>query len=179
MIQVNLLPWRAESKKIKLERFLAYLAISASLAIIILFLMHAYFLMALESQIKANDYLRSEITAAQGSLSGMTKEQREHFEMDLKFQHIKNFMIRNNRSLQVMNELSEAVTPEINLEKIIKTNNKILLSGVAESNAAISIFMNNLAKSPIFNQPVLSDIKHDNEQANDKPVFEINIDLKG
>jgi type IV pilus assembly protein PilN len=158
MIQINLLPWREQARKENRIRFFVQMSTFIGISLFCLVILHIIFSLKFSAQQKLNNYLEDEINQEQNLLSDSTvkQDQKKSLEMQLRF--IINLHKINIQAIQLLNELTILVSRNISLNKIIKIGNKIILMGAAKSNADLTLFKNDLAKSKIFNQLVLTDI---------------------
>jgi type IV pilus assembly protein PilN len=166
MIQVNLLPWREETRKAKKKRFITIFASFICLAFLILIILHIFLSGANRHQQQLNDYLQSEITNEQTALNQINNQEDEMRSIEANLRLIISLYAKSFRAIKLLNELVTIIPPNISIVKVARTDNMITLSGIAQSDSEVTLFMQDIAKSPIFNQPVLTEISGENGQPN-------------
>ncbi|MCB5195406.1 PilN domain-containing protein [Deefgea salmonis] len=87
--------------------------------------------------------------------------------------------LQSNRTetVHLLDQLTRQVPEGVYLKEVKQTNEQLVLTGYAQSNARVSTLMRNLNDSPIFEQPLLIEVKSasiGNQRLSD---FTLNIKL--
>jgi type IV pilus assembly protein PilN len=149
MIQVNLLPIRAQKRKENLRQFISVYVLSIALLLSAM----AYFWISLRNETQRLErreaQLRSEVNQYQ-KYDRMLKElQKKKQIIDKKRGIIKELQNDRDRVVRILAVLGvELPTDKVWFEKLSLSGNSITLNGVALSNEAIAEFMRNLESSP-------------------------------
>lgn len=149
MIQINLLPVRAQKRKENVRQFISVYFLS----IVLLLSVMAYFWVALSNESRA---LQRRLTQLNNEVNQyakydkMLKELKKRKEIiDRKRTVIKDLQKDRDRVVRMMAVLGvELPADKIWFEKLSLSGNSINLNGVALSNEAIAEFMRNLESSP-------------------------------
>jgi type IV pilus assembly protein PilN len=158
MAQFNLLPWKEQERQIQKIIFAATVGAFAVLALFFVILCHFYLYGALKYQEKRNSFLESELGQAQSFLADLEKQQaQEHVLID-EMHFIINLRDQNFQAVRLLDALAILTSSTISLTKVAREGNAVTVDGVALSDIEITLFMKNLAKSTIFEQPVLTGI---------------------
>jgi type IV pilus assembly protein PilN len=158
MTQINLLPWREQTRKIKKTQFITASILSVCISLFILLMFHLHLSNVANQQQELNDILEASINEQQNALNEMNSKEQEKVAIDVQLQFISDLYNESYHAVRVLNELVTLVPNSISIKQIKRNGNEITLTGMANSENDVSSFMSVLAKSPYFNQPVLSSI---------------------
>ena len=159
MTRINLLPWRDELRKKKQEEFLIGMAISAFLAIAIIFGIQMYLDGLITEQKDKNRIVEAKLA----ELVLITAKIKDIREQNEKLQNKRIAIQRLQKSrpeiVHFVDEIAK-VTPEgVFLTRLNQKSERIELIGKTQSNARVSAFMRNVEKSQWLNTPQLNVIK--------------------
>ena len=159
MIRVNLLPHRAEKRKAQRQQFFALSGVVVVLAAIVWFVGFSYISGQIDRQAEKNVFLKNEIAALDKQIEEI-KKLREQTELMLsRKQVIEALQANRSETVHLFNELASQLPGGIYLKSLKQEQQKITLVGHAQSNARVSTLMQNLDQSPVFERPVLVEIK--------------------
>ena len=158
MVQINLLPWKEQERQVELVIFSLKLLVSALAALFCVFLCHVYFDQVIHYRQKRNDFLQAELNQTQVELAALEKQQEQETALLDKMHFIINLRNQNYKIVRLLDALAVLTSPTVSLTKIIRDKDNITLEGVAQSDIEITLFMKNLARSSIFDEPVLTGI---------------------
>jgi len=173
MIQINLLPWRAQARQIQKVQFIFLSIFFFILAILAIIVSHIYFSMQLSNQLHLNEYLQSEIDKEQLQLTNLSDKQKDKVQLETQMHYIINLYNQSYDAIRLMNELPPLVPESIFLDKIARNANLISLNGIAQSDYDVTLFKQNLDKSPFFSNPIVNQIS--SEKNSRQASFEINV----
>jgi len=177
MIQVNLLPWRESARKSKKLRFGVVSIFFIFIAILALIALHLYFRGFINDQQKLNDYLQLEINQEQTTMSALLVKQKDRLALEAQLHFIMALYDKNYQSVRFLNGLTTIMSDIVKITKLTKGGNLITLEGIAHSDEDITNFTQNIAKSPLFNQVVLTAISGDTTSA--AKTFQVHFVQKG
>lgn len=159
MIRINLLPHRAERRKVLRQQFYALAGLVAVLAGFIWFVGFSYINGQIEHQVQKNEFLKSEIAALDKQIEEIKKLKEQTESLLARKQIIESLQANRSETVHMFNELARQLPAGIYLRSIKQENQKITLNGYAQSNARVSTLMHNLDESPVLERPVLVEIK--------------------
>ena len=157
MIQVNLLPVRAQKRKENVRQFISIYMLS----VVLLLSVMVYFWISMHNQTerleRRDAQLRNEVSQY-AKYDKMLKDLKQKKEIiDKKRGIIKDLQNDRDRVVRMLAVLSvELPADKIWFEKLTLSGNNVTLNGVAVSNEAIAEFMRNLESSPYVVQTSVS-----------------------
>jgi type IV pilus assembly protein PilN len=159
VIRINLLPHREERRKTLRQQFYALSGLIAVLAGLVWFVGFSYINTQIEQQSDKNAFLKKEIATLDGQIKEI-KELKEQTESLLaRKQVIESLQANRSETVHLFNELARQLPSGVYLRSIKQEQQKVTLTGYAQSNARVSTLMNNLDSSPLLERPVLVEIK--------------------
>lgn len=179
MIQINLLPWREQARQIQKARLTVFFIITLGLVLLVLTSIHIYYKSQVNHQLRLNTYLQTQINEQQAAIDNISAKQKDKLAVQEKLNFISNIFAANYDVIRLFNELTVIVPANIKMKSIFRHENKITFIGSAPSDSEITQFMQDIAHSPLFNQPVLSAINSetDNNSATHR-IFKIDVEQK-
>jgi type IV pilus assembly protein PilN len=156
MANINLLPWREERRQELKKQFLTILGGVAVVALVLVLLAHSVVGSSIEYQQDRNKYL-------QGQIDELSLQVKEIKELEKKKQELLDRMkviqeLQGNRPIivRIFDELVRTIPDGVFYSDLTRTSNKVVLTGIAESNNRISSLMRKLDKSEWFADPNLT-----------------------
>lgn len=159
MIRINLLPHRAERRKVLRQQFYAFSGLVTVLAGFIWFVGFSYINGQIERQVQKNEFLKSEIVVLDKQIEEIKKLKEQTESLLARKQIIESLQANRSETVHMFNELARQLPSGIYLRAIKQENQKITLNGYAQSNARVSTLMHNLDESPVLERPILVEIK--------------------
>ncbi len=149
MIQVNLIPVRAQKRRENVRQFIS----AYFLSIVLLLSVMAYVWLSLQSEIQGLERRSTQLSSEVNQLAkydAMLKELKEKkTTIDKKRAIIQDLQSDRDKVVRILALLSvELPTDKVWFERLTISANSITLNGVALSNEAIAEFMRNLESSP-------------------------------
>lgn len=158
MPRINLLPWREEKRnrcqKI-FVRFALLVIFSASL------LTFSYSLLInhdIDQQVTRNQFIQQGIDALDRDIAEVQALKKKREQLLNWVQIIQHLQADRGNTVQIMNEMAHANIEHLYLTQVSKTGNILQIKGIAQNNHQISRFMRHLARSSLFDDPVLTDV---------------------
>jgi len=176
MIQINLLPWRQQARLAKKKRLISAAIVFAVFTLFIILLCHLYISAHLNQAEESTNYLQAQINQEQIALNDMSNQEQERNTVKSQLYFIKNLIIKNYRTVGLLNELIKVVPTNITINRIIRSGSSIAISGIANSDEDITLFIQALAKSSYFKQPTLTLINQKSTSGNKE--FEIGVEQR-
>lgn len=176
MVQINLLPWREQVKQEKKTQFGILIAAVVVLAIICLIFTRFYYKSIISNQLARNQYLQQQLEKEQTQLTSLIAKKNEQEALQASLNFLIGLRQQSYGVVQLLDALIRAVPESVTLQKIMREGNQVTMIGVAKSDAQISLFMENLAKIKIFDQPNLTKITAN--PIADERVFQVKVELK-
>ena len=156
MANINLLPWREERRQELKQAFLVVLGVVAAFAVGLVVAADMAVNGAIDDQNARNAYLQKQI----GEFELQVKEIRE---LEKKKQELLDRMkviqeLQGNRPIivRIFDEMVRSLPDGVFYNDLSRTDNAIMLTGVAESNNRISSLMRKVDKSEWFDDPNLT-----------------------
>lgn len=159
MIRINLLPHRAERRKLLRQQFYALAGLVAVMAGLIWFVGYGYINNRIDRQLEKNNFLKKEIAVLDLQIEEIKKLQEQTEALLARKQVIESLQANRSETVHMFNELVRRLPVGVYLSSIKQDQQKIALVGYAQSNARVSTLMHNLDESPVFERPTLIQIK--------------------
>ena len=161
MAHVNLLPWREKQRQHQKQQYLAgLLAVAAIVGLIFWFIGQAID-QQINNQNSRNQYLEREITILDAQIGEIKTVKEKKSAIEQRMALIEQLQASRNIAPIVFDELAKLVPPGVAFETMTRTNNRIEIEGVSDSNNRLSDFMRALENSKVFVAAELSTIKSD------------------
>ena len=165
MAHVNLLPWREKQRQHQKQQYLAgLLAVAAIVGLIFWFIGQAID-QQINNQNSRNQYLEREITILDAQIGEIKTVKEKKSAIEQRMTLIEQLQASRNIAPIVFDELAKLVPPGVAFETMTRTNNRIEIEGVSDSNNRLSDFMRALENSKVFVAAELSTIKSDSSTA--------------
>lgn len=159
MVRINLLPWRETRRKERERQFYLALGFGASLAVGAVICINLYVDSLIEYQTQRNSYLQQQIAIVDAQIQQIRNLERQKENLLARMKVIQRLQSSRPQIVRVFDEFARVLPDGIHIKVLERKGHAEVLSGVAESNARISIFMRNLDTSPVFQNPRLDVIE--------------------
>ena len=165
MAHVNLLPWREKQRQHQKQQYLAgLLAVAAIVGLIFWFIGQAID-QQINNQNSRNQYLEREIAILDAQIGEIKTVKEKKSAIEQRMALIEQLQASRNIAPIVFDELAKLVPPGVAFETMTRTNNRIEIEGVSDSNNRLSDFMRAFENSKVFVAAELSTIKSDSSTA--------------
>lgn len=158
MTQINLLPWREQTRLTKKIRLSVLFATFIIIAIVGVIISHLFITHLISRQEKANTYLQTQLDQEKATIFKLNKQKKERLLVFSQLIEAYSLQDQNFKIVSLLNILANNIPDGVNLTKIQKADSQITIEGQAQSNLEVTAFMKNLEKTNQFNQPVLTKI---------------------
>lgn len=178
MARINLLPWRAERRKLREKEFVSMLGLAAVVALLVSFLIVMYFNGQLEGQQNRNAYLRDQIVLVDQQIREIEELDKKKANLLARKQVIEQLQASRSQMVHLFDELVRTIPEGVRLSSIKQSGQTLTLEGLAQSNARVSSYMRNLEDSGWMSNPDLTIIETKGEDKGLPNVFSLKVTLK-
>ena len=176
MAKINLLPWRAERRKLREREFYMMLVAAMIVAGLAIFLWIMWMDARIENQDHRNAYLKDEIHQLDGKLEKIKDLEKTKAKLLARKQIIEQLQASRTQMVHLFDELVKTIPDGVRLNSLKQVGDTLTLEGVAQSNASVASYMRNLDASPYL---MRSDLKKTEAKGSDKRNrFEFALDVK-
>lgn len=178
MARINLLPWRAERRKLRQKEFVSMLGLSAVAALLVSFLIVMYYNGQLEGQQNRNAYLREQIVIVDKQIAEIEELDKKKANLLARKQVIEQLQASRSQMVHLFDQLVRTIPEGVRLTSIKQNGQTLTLEGLAQSNARVSSYMRNLEESGWMGNPDLTIIETKGEDKGLPNVFSLKVTLK-
>ena len=178
MSQINLLPWREESREQQKKEYLTKLSFVGLLAVPLVFVWITFASSELAHQNQRNVYLETNIAELDKKVSEIRELKSKKQEMIARMKVIQDLQGTRSEIVKVFDELVRALPDGIFLSELDKTGSDIKMSGFAESNNRISTLMRNLDGSHKYRDSNLAKVEQDETLGTQGSKFDLQIQIE-
>ena len=159
MARINLLPWRAERRKLRQKEFLTMVGFAAIAAIAIAFLISSYYGSQITGQNARNDYLRDQIKQVDKQIKEIKSLDEKKSRLLARKAVIEQLQANRSKMVHLFDSLVRTIPDGVVLTSVKQTGDKLTLEGRSQSNARVSTYMRNLEGAGWMTRPELSIIE--------------------
>ncbi|MGD8408168.1 MAG: PilN domain-containing protein [Thiohalophilus sp.] len=167
MAHINLLPWREEQRREQQRQFLTLIGLSVILMGMIILAVHLRIAGMIDDQESRNQFLQTEIKKVEKQIKEIEKIEEEKRHLLARMEVIQELQRNRPEIVHMFDEIAR-ITPEgIYLDSMKQSGDKLVLNGVAQSNARVSAFMRNIEGSDWLANPRLEVIQKKGKEEDD------------
>jgi type IV pilus assembly protein PilN len=159
MPRINLLPWREERRQERQQQFLMTVIVSLVLAIALFYVALVYANSLIDEQNQRNAYLKKEIALMDIKIAEISTLEAERIRLLARMNVIQELQTSRPKVVKVLDALVRTLPDGIHLDKLTRQGDSLILDGVAQSNARVSVFMRQLDSNPELTESTLSVIQ--------------------
>ena len=159
MARINLLPWRAERRRLRQKEFMAMLGMSALAAVLVSFLIYLYYNAQISGQTERNDFLRDQITQVDAKIKEIDELDKKKAKLLARKEVIEQLQANRSQMVHLFDSLVRTIPDGVTLTTIQQNGDVLTLKGRSQSNARVSTYMRNLEGSGWMTNPELSVIE--------------------
>jgi len=181
MAKINLLPWRAERRKLREREFYGMLGAAAVAAVVALGLAIFWMNARIDNQNERNTYLQNEIKEVDKKLTEIKELDKTRSKLLARKQVIEQLQADRSQMVHLFDDLVKTIPDGVRLTQMKQSGDMLTLEGVAQSNASVSTYMRNLEASPWIGHPELGKTEAKRDGAGEKRmpyVFTLNVKLR-
>ena len=165
MSKINLLPWRAERRKLREREFYVLLGAAAAAAVLVVLLWAWWLGERLDNQDARNAYMTDQIHLLDGKLTEIKNLEETKSKLLARKQIIEQLQASRAQMVHLFDELVNTIPDSVRLNSLKQTGDTLTLEGMAQSNASVANYMRNLDNSPWMSR---SDLQQTEIKGNDK-----------
>lgn len=158
MIRINLLPHRAEKRRILQTQFAVFAALSFLLGAVIVGLVHFVIGAQLDAQARRNQYLQQEINKLDTQIADIRKLREQTNSLLARKTVVEDLQGTRADVVHLLDQMLRLLPDGVYLKSIRQAGNQINLIGYAQTNARVSTLMRSLEDSPWLEAPALVEI---------------------
>jgi type IV pilus assembly protein PilN len=159
MARINLLPWRAERRKLRQKEFMTMLGLSAAAGVVLWFLINTYYNNQISGQNERNAYLQDQIAQVDKQITEIDELDQKKSKLLARKEVIEQLQANRSQMVHLFDSLVRTIPDGVILTSIKQEGDKLTLEGRSQSNARVSTYMRNLEGSGWMTKPDLSIIE--------------------
>jgi type IV pilus assembly protein PilN len=159
MARINLLPWRAERRKLRQKEFMTMLGLSAAAGVVLWFLFNMYYNNQISGENDRNAYLHDQITQVDKQITEIDQLDKKKSKLLARKRVIEQLQANRSQMVHLFDSLVRTIPDGVILTSIQQDGDKLTLEGRSQSNARVSTYMRNLEGSGWMTKPDLSIIE--------------------
>lgn len=176
MTQINLLPWREQARKEKHIRFGMTVLAAVCFTLFLILLLHIYYSSLIAFQERRNVYLSDELNKEETELKELNKKKDEQAEIIAGLNFIASLRQKSYKVVSMLSELVRVIPSGISLNKVVRTGDKLIIFGKAQSEVEITLLMKNIAKSTVFSKPELTEFTSKENSGGNEIDFQMHVE---
>ncbi len=176
MAKINLLPWRAERRRLRQKDFYGMLGLAALAGVLVSFLIVSFYNGRIGSQNSRNQFLRDEITKVDGQITEITELDKKKSRLLARKEVIEQLQANRSQMVHLFDSLVRTIPDGVTLTAIKQEGDILTLNGRSQSNARVSTYMRTLESSGWMSQPDLNIIEA--KAGNPGLPYEFNLKVK-
>lgn len=159
MPRINLLPWRDWERKRRQQRFIAFLALSFILGIGVTYWISSAVDGRIDAQNQRNHYLQSQIQAMNKRIAAIKSLRRTRHALLARMRVIEKLEQSRPLVVHLFDQLVRTVPGSVYLKSVVNSHRNLVIKGIAESPAAVSVYMRNIGNSTWLAPPTLQVVR--------------------
>lgn len=173
MAKINLLPWREELRKQRLQEFAIILGMVLVAAIFAAFLWKLSVDNAVEDQLRRNTFIEQQISLMEENIKEIDELQRRRDGLIERMNVIQSLQGNRPVIVHVFDQLVSTLPDGVYYTAVTQKGTRFEISGIAESNNRVSNLMRSLDSSPWLKNPQLAKVVARDDQFE----FSLTVDL--
>ncbi len=175
MANINLLPWREESRREKKREFLGYLAVTLLAGLVAVVFWVFLVNQRIETQQARNALLSKEIAALDEKVKEINELKKRREQVLARMRVIQELQGNRPDVVRVFDELVRVLPEGVYLETLSRQGENISLVGYAESNNRIAAMMRAIESSYKFDEPSLTKVVADHRLGEQGNRFDLRL----
>lgn len=159
MARINLLPWRAERRKLREREFYMMLAASAVAGILVVFGAVYWMSERIDNQNARNAYLTTEIKGLEEKIEKIKDLEKTRSQLLARKQIIEDLQSNRSQMVHLFDQLAKTIPEGARLTSLKQGGERLTLEGVAESSTRVATYMRSIEASPQFGRADLAKIE--------------------
>jgi type IV pilus assembly protein PilN len=175
--KINLLPWRVELRAQRKREFLTILAGCAVAGMLVFAIWYASVQSLIDYQTMRNEKLQGEISQLDEKVQEIIALKKQRAEMIDRMKVIQNLQGTRPLIVHVFDEFVQKQPDGVYFTKIERKDNRLFITGTAESNNRVSSLMRDLDKSGWFENPLLTKVQANPALGEQGTDFNLAVDV--
>ncbi len=176
MARINLLPWRAERRKLRQKDFLGMLGLAVAAGVLASFLVVSWYNSRIGNQNARNEYLKGEIAKVDVQIKEIEELDKKKGKLLARKEVIEQLQANRSQMVHLFDSLVRTIPDGVSLTSIKQEGDILTLGGRSQSNARVSTYMRNLESSGWMTNPDLNIIEA--KAGNPGLPYEFNLKVK-
>jgi type IV pilus assembly protein PilN len=148
MAHINLLPWRAERRKLREREFYIQLGLAFGAALVVLIAWSWWMDARISNQNDRNTYLQTEIKQLDDRIAKIKDLEKVRAGLLQRKQIIEQLQANRSQMVHLFDELVKTIPSSARLAGMKQTGDSMSLDGVSQSNSSVAEYMRNIEASP-------------------------------
>jgi type IV pilus assembly protein PilN len=162
MIRINLLPHREQKRQARQRRYLGLLFFSLLLSAGVVILGYGVLQARIDIQADRNRLLTEENAKLDHEIAEIEKLKSEKQALLDRKQVVERLQSNRTMAVRIMDQLVRQTPEGVYLKGFRQSGDGLSFLGFAQSSARVSIYMRSINDSPVFEQPLLIEVKSAN-----------------
>ncbi len=145
--RINLLPWRAERRRLREREFYTMLGGAAIVGVLVVFLWSMITGAVVDNQTARNAYLASEIALMDKRIEKINELDKTKSRLIGRKNAIELLQANRSQMVHLLDELVVTIPDGVRLTGLKQVGDQLTLEGVAESNTRVANYMRNIDRS--------------------------------
>lgn len=180
MANINLLPWRAERRKLREREFYMMLLGTAVAALAVLFAAIFWMGQLVDNQNDRNAYLQDQIKGLDSQIEEIQELDKTRSQLLTRKEIIEQLQSNRSQMVHLFDEMVKTIPDGARLVSMKQAGDILTLEGVAESNSRVASYMRNIDVSPWMGRTDLRKIENKAGAAgtDKKMPYDFSLDVK-
>jgi type IV pilus assembly protein PilN len=175
MARINLLPWRETQRADRVRQFQIAVASAAFVAVGIIVVIHLHIEARVAIQERRNTMLTAVITGIETDIAKLKELEKREKLIRARMNVIQELQLSRPLAVQLFDSLARTIPDTVYISAAREQERTLLLTGVAESNAAVSEYLRSLEDWETFGIPTLSGITARPEGGQRLSLFQLSV----
>ena len=148
MARINLLPWRAERRKVREREFFIQLGLAFGAALVVLIVWSLWMDARIDNQNERNTYLQGEIKQLDDRIAKIKDLEKVRADLLQRKQIIEQLQANRSQMVHLFDEMVKTIPASARLTGMKQSGDSMTLDGVSQSNSSVAEYMRNIEASP-------------------------------
>lgn len=175
MANINLLPWRDERRKDQNQEFGILMGVAAIIGLLAFGGIYKYYAEKIENQETRNRLLTTEIATLDRAIKRIDELEKTRNELLARKNVIESLQKSRSEVVHLFDELVRTIPDGVRIKQLAQQGNRITLTGVAESNAKVSAYMDSLDASEWLRNSDLTVTEEQDERGVERYEFSLTV----
>jgi type IV pilus assembly protein PilN len=177
MAHINLLPWRAERRKLREREFYIQLGMAFGAALVVLIAWSFWMDARIDNQTERNTYLQGEIKQLDDRIAKIKDLEKVRAGLLQRKQIIEQLQANRSQMVHLFDELVKTIPSSARLAGMKQSGDSMSLDGVAQSNSSVAEYMRNIEASPWMGHADLRKTENTHDASRMPYVFGLDVRL--